>query len=61
MRKVSYDKFRTLIHAAQRLSECLELASEEENRFCVDICLRFEQLSLEMFRTASELKEIKDY
>ncbi len=50
-----------LIQTAQRLSKKLEMASEEESRFCVDICLRLEQMSWDIFRTASELEEIKNY
>lgn len=50
-----------LIETAQRLSNRLEQAASEEKRFCVDIQLRFEQLSWELFRTANELNEIKHY
>lgn len=50
-----------LIEAANRLSRRLEQASFQEKTFCSNICLRLEQLSWEMFRTANELKEIRDY
>ena len=50
-----------LIQTAQRLSNRLEQAASEERRFCVDICLRLEQLSFEMLRTANELQEIENY
>lgn len=50
-----------LIETANRLSTRLEQAANEERRFCADIQLRLEQMSWEMFRTANELKEIKDY
>lgn len=50
-----------LINAANKLSFTLDQASNEEKRFCDDLCLRFEQLSWEMYRMANELKEIKDY
>lgn len=50
-----------LIQTAQKLSMGLEIASEEEKRFCVDSCLRLEQLSWEIFRAANELEAIKNY
>lgn len=50
-----------LIETAQRLSRNLERAASEEKRFCVEIQLRFEQLSWEIYRTANELNEIKEY
>ncbi len=50
-----------LIETANRLSRNLEKAAYEEKRFCVDICLRLEQLSWETLRTADELKSISDY
>ena len=50
-----------LIQITQMLSKKLEKASEEESRFCVDSCLRLEQLSLKLFKTANELEAIKNY
>lgn len=50
-----------LIDTANKLSYKLELAATEEKRFCVDLQLRFEQLSWELLRTANELNEIKHY
>lgn len=50
-----------LIETANRLSQTLEQAASEEKRFCDDICIRLEQMSWEMFRTANELNEIKEY
>lgn len=50
-----------LIQTAQRLSQNLEKAANEERRFCVDIQLRLEALSWELYRTANELQEIKNY
>lgn len=50
-----------LIETALRLSLNLEKAANEEKRFCVDLQLRFEQMSWEMYRHANELKEISNY
>lgn len=50
-----------LIDTAQRLSNRLEMAAQEEKRFCVDICMKLESMSWEMYRTANDLKSIKDY
>lgn len=50
-----------LIETANRLSERLEKAANDENRFCVDIQLRLEAMSWEIYRTANELTEIKHY
>jgi hypothetical protein len=50
-----------LIETAQKLSHRLEQAASEEKRFCVDICMKLEALSWEIYRTANELNEIKEY
>lgn len=50
-----------LIETASRLSHRLEIAASEEKRFCVDICIKLEQMSWELYRTANDLKAIKDY
>ena len=50
-----------LIETANRLSKRLEQAASEEKRFCVDICLKLEQMSWESFRLANELNQIKEY
>jgi hypothetical protein len=50
-----------LIETAHRLSNSLEQAANEEKRFCVDIQIRLEALSWELYRTANELREIKNY
>lgn len=50
-----------LIETANRLSQRLEDAANDEKRFCVDIQLRFEQLSWEIYRTANEIESIKSY
>ena len=50
-----------LIQTAQKLSQRLEVASNEEKKFCVDICIRLEQLSWQMGRTARELEAINNF
>lgn len=50
-----------LIDTANNLSINLEVAANQEMKFCVDIQLRFEQMSWDLMRTANELKEIKGY
>lgn len=50
-----------LIETASRLSHRLEMAASEEKRFCIDICIKLEQMSWELYRTANDLKAIKDY
>lgn len=50
-----------LIEVANRLSKRLEDAANDEKKFCVDLQLRFEQLSWQLFCTANELEAIKNY
>ena len=50
-----------LIETAQRLSNNLEKAAAEEKRFCVDIQLALEKMSWELFKSANELQQIKEY
>lgn len=50
-----------LIETANRLSKRLEDAANDEKRFSVDLQLRFEQMSWDFYRAASELNEIKGY
>lgn len=50
-----------LIDTTARLSKRLEQAASDEKRFCIDICIRLEQMSWEMFRAVNELNEIKEY
>lgn len=50
-----------LIETANRLSQKLEQAANDERRFCIDLQMRFESLSWELYRTANELNEIKHY
>jgi hypothetical protein len=50
-----------LIETANRLSQRLEQAANNEKKWCVDIQLRFEQMSWECLRLANEMQEIKNY
>lgn len=50
-----------LISITDKLSTALEKAASEEKRFCVEICLRLEQLSWEMLRTCNEIQSIKQW
>lgn len=50
-----------LIETANRLSQRLEQAANDEKRFCVDLQLRFEQMSWECLRLSNEMQEIKTY
>lgn len=50
-----------LIETANRLSNRLEQAANEEKRFCVDIQLMLERMSWQMLCTANDLKDIRDY
>lgn len=52
-------KIQDLIDIAHRLCETLDAAASNEMQFCVDLQLRFEQLSYESLRMADELTEIK--
>lgn len=50
-----------LIETATRLSNRLSQAADDEKSFCVDLQLRFERLSWELFKVANEIQEIKYY
>jgi hypothetical protein len=50
-----------LIETANRLSQRLEMAANDERRFCVDIQMRLEAMSWDLFKNANELLEIKNY
>jgi len=50
-----------LIETANRLSRRLEDAANDEKRFCIDIQMRLESMSWEIYRAANELQEIKNY
>lgn len=50
-----------LIETANRLSQRLENAANEEKRFSVDIQLTLERMSWEMYRCANDLQSIKSY
>ena len=50
-----------LIDTANRLSKRLEQAASDEIKFSIDICMRLESMSWEIYRNANELNEIKQY
>jgi hypothetical protein len=58
---VHMTNLQELIDTASRLSQRLEMASNDERKFCVDIQFRLEQMSWEIYRTANELKEINNF
>lgn len=58
---VNMTNLQDLIETANRLSQRLEQAANEERRFCVDIQMRFEAMSWETLRLANEIQEIKNY
>jgi hypothetical protein len=47
-----------LIITANRLSNSLSKAAEEEMRFGLDLCLALERMSWEMLRAKDDLQEI---
>lgn len=49
-----------LIETANRLSKRLEKAAEQERKFSVDVCLAFEQMSWEVYRTMNDIKLINE-
>ena len=49
-----------LVEAATKLSNSLEKASENEKKFCVDLCLELERYSWETYRIANNIKELKE-
>ncbi len=50
-----------LIETANRLSKRLEDAANDEKRFCVEIQMKLESMSWEIFRAANDLESIKNY
>lgn len=52
-------KIQDIIDIARKLCETLDEAASSEKQFCVDLQLRFEQMSWESLRMADELNEIK--
>lgn len=46
-----------LISTAEKLCKTLENAANEEKRFCADLCLKFEVMSWEAWRSANDLRE----
>lgn len=50
-----------LIQTANKLSDTLDRMAENERRFGFEICHKLEQLSWDIYRTAGDLKSIKEY
>lgn len=49
-----------LIATADRLCANLDKASENEKKFCYDICHELERMSWETYRLSNDLKIIKE-
>lgn len=49
-----------LVESADRLCESLEIASQNEKKFCQDICLALEGYSYEVYKLANGIREIKE-
>ncbi len=49
-----------LIQAANNLCDSLDEISQNEKKFCTNICIAFEQYSWDMHRMANDLQHIKD-
>jgi hypothetical protein len=58
---ISQGEFMTdleeLIATADKLCATLEKAANDEKRFCADLCLKFEVMSWEAWRSANDLRE----
>lgn len=50
-----------LIQTADRLCASLDLASQNEKKFCDPICLELERMSWETMRLVNDLRQIKEY
>lgn len=50
-----------LIDVANSLCRTLDETANNEKNLCIDIQMRFEQMSWECLRMADELREIKNY
>ncbi len=50
-----------LIETANRLSQNLERAANDEKRFSIDICMTLEKMSWEIYRVANDIESIKNY
>jgi hypothetical protein len=50
-----------LIDTANKLSERLEMAANDEKRFSIDLQLHFERMSWQALCWANDLQEIKSY
>lgn len=50
-----------LIQASENLCKNLDIASQNEKRYTVDICLQLERYTLEVQRMWDDLQQIKEY
>lgn len=55
------DELKELIITAHKLSDTLSQMADNERKFGFDICHLMEQISYDMYRSASELREISTY
>lgn len=51
---------KDLVDAAEKLCNSLEIASQNELRFCYDLCLELERMSWEALRMRNDLIAIKE-
>lgn len=49
-----------LIESADRLCRNLEIASENEKKFCSDLCLELERYSWETHRMSNGIRSLKE-
>lgn len=50
-----------LIETAEKLSQTLDLISQNEKKFCLDVCIELEKMSWETYRMSNDLRQIQDY
>lgn len=50
-----------LIETANRLCNNLDIASQNEKRFNLDICIEFDKYSWEVYKMMNDIKQIKEY
>lgn len=55
------EQINTLIEIADNLSAQLGESANNEKDLCIDMQIRFEQMSWETFKIANELKELLSY
>lgn len=45
----------------EQVANEFEQAANDEKKFCIEICMKLEAMSWEIYRTANELEEIRSY